>query len=262
MKILKLDDMTSPNLNVLVYAPPGNGKTRLMGTMAKVCKPLILSAESGLLSLKKLSKELNYNFDYFPITNFGDLETAYKYLAFGNKEKFTGVGMDSITEIQKVCMDAILAAEGRDKAMIQDWGTLNQKMVSLIRAYRDLDMHFMGTCLSDRDKDEETGQIMTMPYVQGALQKTIDGYFDEVFYLHAKDIKQADNSVKTTRWLQTQGTNNIRAKDRSGVLNREEPADFKVIYDKIIGQTKKTEAPKVEEPPKAEVKQLKLEEKT
>jgi len=254
MKIMSLDDIKNPHINTLLYAPPGHGKTRMLGTMAKVCKPLVLSAESGLLSLKKLGRELKHNFDYFTISKFSDLETAYKYLAFDNKLAFTGVGMDSITEIQKVCMEAILEAEKRDKAMIQDWGTLNQKMVNLIRAFRDLPMHFTATCLADRDKDEETGQVVTMPFVQGSLQKTIDGYFDEVLYLHAKEVKTPDGKTEIKRWVQTSGTNNIRAKDRSGMLDREEPADFKLIYEKIAGpKPKVAEVPKqVELPPKEE----------
>lgn len=254
MKILTLDEIENPNLNILIYAPPGHGKTRLSGTIARVTKPLFLSAESGLLSLRKLGKEIKENFNFMEIKEYADLEVAYKYLMFDKEaSKYGAVCMDSITEIQKVCMDAILKAEGREKPMIQDWGTLNQKMVSLIRAFRDMPKHFIATCLADRDKDEETGTTWTMPLVQGGLQKSIDGYFDEVVYLHAKEFKDAAGKVEVKRWLQTQGTNNIRAKDRSGMLDAAEPADLKGVYDKIIGKPK----PKAEEPkqePKPEEK--------
>lgn len=246
MKIVNLDDITNPRLNVLVYAPPGHGKTRFAGTMAKVCKPIILSAESGLLSLKKLSKEMGYKFQYSPITKFQDIVDAYQDLAFKNEHKFDGVIIDSISEIQKVCMDHILEEEEREKPEIQDWGTLNQKMVGMIRKFRDLDMHFTGTALAERSQDENTGLVTAMPMLQGAIKHTIAAYFDEVFYMHVKEIKdEKTGQLKSVHWLQTQASPGILAKDRSGMLNREEPADFSVIYKKIIGEI----------PPKEPIKQ-------
>jgi hypothetical protein len=243
MQFQNLSEIKQPKLNVLVYAPPGHGKTRFSGTVAKVANPLILSAESGLLSLRKLSREINHDFRFKAITKFTDIEDAYKYLAFKNTEKFDAVVMDSVTEIQKVCMEAILAEEKRDRAQMQDWGTLNQRMVAMIRGFRDLDLHFLATALDDWTKDEETGQMIHMPALQGQLQKTIAGYFDEVFYLHAASTKDKDGKEVTKRWLQTAGNARYIAKDRSGMLPEAAAADFAWIYERILGDKPK-EQPK------------------
>lgn len=172
--------------------------------------------------------------EFFPITKFEDIEEAYLYLKNKNDAKFTCVGMDSITEIQKICMDKILLEEKIEKARIQDWGTLNNRMVSMIRAFRDLDLHYVVTALAGTDKDEESGSFVTKPMVQGKLADTLAGYFDEVLYLHSVEVKGTDGTLSTKRWLQTQGSAKYQAKDRSGLLPRECPASFSWVNDKIL----------------------------
>lgn len=242
MEIKKLSQDKSPKLNILVYGPSGNGKTRFGGTVAMVAKPLIASAESGLLSLKKLMKELKVDFDYVEIKTFDDLREVYDH--FGKKDcPHDALVLDSLTEIQQVCMDSILKEEDREKAQMQDWGTLNTRMTKMVRSFRDLNIHFVVTALASREKDEETQSYIARPLLQGKLQDTVAGYFDEVFYLHAVKVKDATGKEETKRWLQTQGTNKVQAKDRSGELPAECPASFSYVYKKIAGEAKLAVAP-------------------
>lgn len=263
MNVQKLSAIKTPKLNILVYAPPGHGKTHFMGTSVQSEKLLILSAESGLLSLRKLLEEARVKLknpkleiDFFPITKFEDIEEAYLYLKNKNDAKYTCVGMDSITEIQKVCMDKILREEEIEKARIQDWGTLNNRMVSMIRAFRDLDLHYIVTALAGSERDEETGSFVTKPMVQGKLADTLAGYFDEVFYLHSVEVKGADGAPVTKRWLQTQGNAKYQAKDRSGLLPRECPANFAWVNEKImqVKVEEKTKQPEAAKPTATEEK--------
>lgn len=242
MEIKKLSEDKYPKLNILVYGPSGNGKTRFGGTVAMVAKPLIASAESGLLSLRKLREELKVDFDYVDIKDFAELEEVYRY--FKSPEcRHDALVLDSLTEIQQVCMDSILKSENREKAQMQDWGTLNIRMTKMIRSFRDLGIHFVVTALSAREKDEETQSFVSQPLLQGKLQDTVAGYFDEVFYLHSAKVKDAQGKEEVRRWLQTQGTNKIQAKDRSGRLPAECPASFGYVYKTIVGEAKPAVAP-------------------
>lgn len=237
-RIKELTIEENPKINVLVYGFPGAGKTRLSGTMAAFSNPLILSAESGLLSLRKLQKEMGVKFKYLDIKDFNEMIEAYNFLLLG-KHDYDAVVIDSITEIQQACMDKILEEEKRDKALIQDWGTLATRMISLIRKFRDLPMHCMVTCLAEQDKDETTGMVCIRPLVQGQLKEKIDAYFDEVLYLASKEVKGEDGKPKVVRWLETQNTTRIRAKDRSGELPHQARPDMKYVYETIVkGVTK------------------------
>lgn len=237
MEIRKLSEDKHQKLNILVYAPSGHGKTRFAGTAAAVAKPLFASAEKGLLSLKKLSKEMGKDFDYVQVDEFENLREIYDHF----KEKdcpHDCVILDSLTEIQESCMASILKEENREKPQMQDWGTLNLRMVKMIRAFRDLDIHLIALALSVSDKDEETQSYSNKPLLKGALQNTVAGYFDEVFYLHAAKVKTSDGKEETKRWLQTAGNQKFLAKDRSGLLPSECPASFGWVYKAIAGETK------------------------
>lgn len=235
MKIERTSALEKPKLNMLVYGPPGSGKTRFTGTTKPRFNPIILSAESGLLSLSAL-KDANgkpYDFDFVKIENFDQLTEARQELRYG-KHSYDTVIMDSITEIQQVCMDKILHDEKREKPEIRDWGTLSMRMISLIRDFREMNLNFIVTALSESRINEDTGISVAAPMVQGSLREKLAGYFDEVFYLHAKEDKDKDGNPIIKRAFQTQGSNKVQAKDRSGKLPLFAPPDFCKIYDRIF----------------------------
>lgn len=241
-KIETTDTIENKFLNVLVYGVPGTGKTRFAGTCGTRFKPLILSAESGLLSLKQIKdKDGNpIKFDFVRIDKFEDIEYARQFLRYKD-HKYDTVILDSLTEIQQVCMDKILREEKREKAQIADWGTLNNRMVAMIRDFRDMNLNFIVTALCDTIEDQETGGSKLGPLLQGKLKETVDGYFDEVFYLTSKEQKGQDGKSEVKRYLVTQGTNRFRAKDRSGMLPLAVEPDFCKIHDVIFAKAK-TEA--------------------
>jgi hypothetical protein len=98
-----------------------------------------------------------------------------------------------------------------------------------------MDINFIVTALSENRVNEETGMSISNPMVQGNLRDKLAGYFDEVFYIHAKEDKDKEGKPFIKRALQTQGTNKIQAKDRSGKLPLFAPPDFCKIYDTIFG---------------------------
>ena len=120
---------------------------------------------------------------------------------------------DSLTEIQKRCLDAIV---GTDQPRMQDWGELLRHMESLVRQFRDLTMHpikplqnvtFITTTLTD-----DAG--VRRPNVQGALRLSLPQFVDVVGYLEVKPAQ--DGSL--VRGLMVQPYPGYIAKDRTGRL--------------------------------------------
>lgn len=237
-------------LNILIYGQAGTGKTSFLGTAEPRFKTLILSAEAGLLSLEKRAEEIakqlgvaSFEFDTMPIKSLEELALARDFLHNAD-HKYDLVCLDSGTELQRVIIDAILKQKEKENSktkgeiVMKDWGTLLNKMVSIIRSFRDLPKtSFVLTALCEESKNESTGEISVVPAFDGKIKQTIDGYFDEVFYAFTTEGKD-ENGVSTgiKYGLLTRNNGRMRAKDRSGRLPLVVAPDFCKIYDMIHGE--------------------------
>lgn len=222
-------------LNVLIYGPPGSGKTRFIGSAAKRFKTLIASAESGLLSLRGLKDDQGnpIKADYVDVKKFEDLQEIVRYLTAA-KHDYECFAIDSGTEIQQVCMDYILQQEKRDKLQLQDWGTLNNKMVGMIRYFRDLaKMNMIMTALSEIENQPDSSQ-KHVPLFQGRIQKSIAGYFDEVVFSYVHTTSAGTPDEKRDHMVVCQSSDKLLTKDRSGKLPKTLPNDFTVMYDRVF----------------------------
>lgn len=231
-EIKELSDESGP-LKILVYGAPGTGKTRFSFSGMPNYPTLILSAEAGLLSLKKVQRELGVKAKFWEITDLDSLSRARDYL-YNMKHEYQVVAIDSLTEIQAICMAAILKKEGRERPEIRDWGTLNDKMVAIIRSFRDLpNISVIATALDEQIKDESTGEVKTVPLFQGRIQKTVAGYFDQVMYSFVAEKTDAEGKVTQHHRLLTRNNGKITGKDRSGMLPILVEPDFIKIHDLI-----------------------------
>lgn len=233
MKILKTNDLDNAYLKILSYGQPGSGKTMFSGSMEFRFKTLIVSAESGLLSLRNLkgADGTPINIDYTTVAKYEDLESIYHTLK-NTDHGYQAVAIDSLTEIQKTCRDHIMG--GKEAMEIRDWGTLGHKMERMVRAFRDLPMHFVTTAIEETETDKISGEVRVMPALQGSLQKTIAAYFDEVFYHYSKEVEEGETK-KIKHFILTRNSGKYLGKDRSGKL----PAiiadpDFGKVFDYIF----------------------------
>ena len=234
MEIKNTADISVNKLNILIYGEPGAGKTRFTGTAQPRFKTLVGSAESGLLSIRGLGV------DYVDIKNMDDLREVLEFIKLSNDaKKYQCFAIDSGTEIQQVCMESILREEKRDKAQIADWGTLNTRMVGVIRAFRDLSISFIMTALEESEGDKITGEVKVVPCFQGKIQKTISGYFDEVFYAGTQAGKDESGKDKIKHYILTRNNGKYMGKDRSGKLPLYVRPDFCEIYDTIFNNQPK-----------------------
>ncbi len=209
-------------IKTLVYGGAGVGKTRLVATAPA---PVLISAESGLLSLRK------FDIPVWPVNSLADLYAAYNWLTQSAEAKqFHTICLDSISEIGEVCLTD---AKKRNKDPRQAYGELIDSMLLLIKSFRDLpNKHVYISAKMEHFKDELTGAVRNQPFMPGTkLGPALPYLFDEVFHMGiAKDDKGEDY-----RYLRTQPDFQYDAKDRSGNLDMFEPPDLTHIFQKVIG---------------------------
>lgn len=239
MEILKTSNLEKQFIKALIYGPPGGGKTTLGGSAALRVRTLIISAESGLLSLQNLKDESGKtpDIDYTQIKSFSDMEAAFHFLK-NEKHDYQAVVIDSLTEIQRVCKDAIMDDTKKSALEMRDWGTLASKIERMVRAFRDLPMHLIITALEDAETDKLTGEVKVWPALQGSVQKQLPAYFDLVAYAFTKEVGEGSER-KTVHGILTQNSGKYVAKDRSGKLPKViESPTFGIICDYIYSITK------------------------
>lgn len=209
-------------VKLCVYGQAGAGKTVLCSTAPK---PLIISAEAGLLSLA------DKDVPVIEINNLGELREAY---AFISKEahEYETICLDSISDIAEQVLDAKMSDLQRaaDEAggkldPRQGYGKLAIEMAQLTRAFRSLDKHIVFTAKQGQVQDDMKlkygpmlpGQQYTqnLPYMMDLLGVLRVGKEGE-------------------RWLQMQPDIQYQAKDRSGKLDKAEKPDLATIFSKVI----------------------------
>lgn len=211
-------------IKIMVYGGAGVGKTRLVPTAPA---PLLISAESGLLSLR------NYNLPVAPVTDLDSLMHIYQWITQSAEAKqFHTICLDSISEIGEVCLSA---AKRMYKDPRQAYGDLIDRMMLLLRSFRDLpNKHVYFSAKMERLQDD-VGMSKYQPSMPGAkLGPALPYLFDEVFHMGITK----DQNGKEYRYLRTQPDHQYDAKDRSGNLDPFEPPDLTHIFTKISGARK------------------------
>lgn len=223
-------------VKIMVYGKAGMGKTRLLST-AKM--PLILSAEKGLLSLRKRIREIREqtNNPYFDlpaieVATVEDLKNVHTYLTTDPqaREMFLTIGLDSVTEIAEV---TIANALRTNKDGRKAYGELYTDVVETIRLYRDLSgYHVVFIAQEETEKDGATGALYRTAKFPGQRLSGATLYqFDEVFHAH----RGIDAATQAEYWaLATAPTPYVEAKDRSGMLAPIEYPDLDYLIGKIM----------------------------
>lgn len=224
-------------VKALVYGGSGVGKTVLTATLPA---PILLSAESGALSLKKANLErlfgvnnpsICYNVPMILITNVQDLTDAYEWCTRSSEaQQFASISLDSISEIAEVVLNN---AKRQVKDPRQAYGEMIEKMETLIRLFRDIPgKNVYMSAKMEPTKDEMTGVVKYGPAMPGAkLGQKLPYFFDEVFRLGVNKSPQGESY----RFLQTQPDMQFEAKDRSGALAVMEAPHLSQVFSKILG---------------------------
>ena len=225
IKIRKVSEVVDASVvNMLVYGISGIGKTVLGSTAPK---PLFLSAEDGLLSLKDTAGDI----DVTEITSEKDLEEVLSFLR--TTQEYETVVIDSLSEFSQTLLASLKDGE-RDKR--QAYGKMADSILYYVRQFRKLPLHTVFIAKQVRIQDEASGRMLYAPKFPGkVLDSEMDYQLDEVF---AMRFKKFDG--KEYRVLQTQPDIEYSAKDRSGKLNMWEKPDLTAIIEKITQTTEKS----------------------
>lgn len=209
-------------IKVLVYGLGGVGKTFLTRTCPA---PVILSAEGGLLSLRK------ENLPYIEISSYANLSDAYLW-AINSKEaaQFQTICLDSISEIAEV---VLTEEKKKTKDPRKAYGETQDQMLALIRNFRDIKgKHVYFSAKQEYTVDGTTAGKYFAPSFPGSkLAQQVPYFFDFLFCLQSFK----DNEGKTVRYLRTVPDAQYVAKDRSGALAEWEEPNLTAIIEKVKG---------------------------
>lgn len=215
--------LAANGVKILVYGQSGAGKTTLIKTLPK---PIVLSAEGGLLSIA------DADVPFIEIGSIADLHEAYQWLLTEEGQQFKSVALDSISEIGEVVLNHEKKVNKDPRAA---YGAMQEQIADLIRAFRDLpNRHVLFIAKLEKTQDE-MGRILYAPSMPGnKTGQSLPYFFDEVLALRV----EKDAEGITQRALMCDSDGLWQAKDRSGKLSSWEAPDLGEVISKIAGGVK------------------------
>lgn len=211
--------LASNGVKFIVYGPSGAGKTTLIKTLPN---PIILSAESGLLSIQ------DSNLPYIEIASMDDLMEAFTWASQSDEaSQFDSIALDSISEIGEVVLNY---EKKQTKDPRQAYGALSEQMTDIIRAFRDLPHKHVYFSAKLEKSQDEMGRLLYNPSMPGkSLTQALPYLFDEVLALRVE--RDGDGAVQRALMCESDGL--WLAKDRSGKLDAWEAPDLGAIISKM-----------------------------
>jgi phage nucleotide-binding protein len=224
-KIHKASELAQ-NQNVLIYGDSGVGKTRLAASAPKV---LMLDVnDKGHDSVRR-----DIDPDYIQVEYWQEINDIYWYLQEGDHD-YSSVAIDTISNLQNVCMDFVLGDEAsrdasRDPDMParQAWGKVGKLMRTQIINYRNLPLNviFVAQLRAKQtgDDEDEESEIIYGPEVSPSVEKTLKAAVGTIGYLTKKEVIVKNKKKKTARRemrrrLLLGDSERYVSKDRNGVF--------------------------------------------
>jgi hypothetical protein len=215
-------------VKLIVYGRSGVGKTVLLATAPK---PIIASAEAGLLSLSPANlKRIHGRAPEIPVVEIDTLATLIEFYDWcadpDNGKLFDTVCLDSATEIA----EKVLAnAKEQTKDPRQAYGELIEKMTNVFKLFRDLPGKNVVFVAKQGKLSDAAASLQGIAMPGSKLAEQVPYLFDEVLHL---DIGKTEDGV-SYRFLQTALDVQYDAKDRSGALDPIEEPNLTNIINKI-----------------------------
>lgn len=246
MKVQNTSSAESSGIKIVVAGEAGNGKTTLARTIQDTLKEkvILISAEAGLLSLKGSGVDfvdLQTDEEGKPVPKEQRtirLGAVYKWLLEPEQmAKYKWVFVDSLTEVNQNLLESLEANPefNSPKDTIKKYGELAKRMRSLCKTFRDMPHYGLIFSALVKKTTDADNVVKSAIDITGSFSLQLPALFDEVFYLGVTNEVGEDGRNKRT--ILTQKSDRIEfPKDRSGKLDRYEPADLGVIIQKMRAQ--------------------------
>jgi AAA domain len=178
----------------LIFAPPGHGKTHLLGTAQeddRTYPMAFLDWESGSETLSGL------DIDVYSLRSWKDADEILEYLENGDivdfKDRtvdfseYKSVGIDSVSEWNRWAQLDLLKREGKQRKEpdLLEWKDYNRTSVQMrrtLRRLRDLPMHIFMSAHAQQREEPRLGRV-TLPELTGQLAEEIAGLVSVSAYL-------------------------------------------------------------------------------
>ena len=252
----QVSKMDTVMLKLLLYGDSGAGKTWCSSTAPNPC--YLLTEPNGLPTIRAANPGA---FVVQADEGNGGMDKVRAFIRAakdGTLAKETGcetVVLDSLNELQRMLRDEIMDAKRgspqEGKFMLQDWGTLTDRMRGLVRAFRDLPFHIIGITHASADNDEATQTRYIQPAFQGkSLPNEIAGYFSAVGFMYRDREKGEDGKVTTSHRVLLEGPPSVLCKGLPGLSAIEEPnlQNWLVKLEQYQGGTEPAPVVEAEDP--------------
>ena len=209
MRVLKTSELKDEKITALIYAPPGYGKTTLLGMLPG--KTLIIDVESGTSVLRGSGSEAD-------IVRLGETPGGIKgiYDELAKNCPYDNVCIDSISELEK-WMLSILGRDGKNNGApeLQHYGQVSFKLVDYVRLFRSLPANLVLTAWEMlAEVIASSGEKFTRatPMLTGKTPDNICGLCDIVgeIVISAKDETRGQRFVKLTSDMSTVAKDRVK----------------------------------------------------
>lgn len=258
--ILSLQD-EDEFLNLLVYGNSGVGKTVFAGSDDDVL--FIAPEDNGTLSAKRFGSTAKK----WKIHGWRDIAEAYDWLKKQETIPFNWVILDSLTEMQQMCMRSILEegvrmnpARDPDVPQLQDWIPYFEKVRRMVKHFCALEVNVLFTAL-EQDEENEDGEKVVLPMMQGKgtqYAKQVASWMDSFGRMTVGRKKAGENEDGTAKWeeirlIQWKGSKLVMAKDRTRCLEpRTVNLSLKEVREMLEAGPRPTVQPGRTVPPKTD----------
>lgn len=192
-------DIKSAYFKVLLFGDSGSGKTWMTSTAAEGDKlAYLLLEDNGLQTIRMANPDARV----VRADSMNTVRAFFKSAVTGvlKKEGVTTIGLDGLTEVQRLLKDEILEKKprGQRNMTLPDWGLLTNKMRNFMRMLRKLEFHLAATALADSQIIGETRRVV--PLFEGKkLPNEVAQFFNAVGYVHREVMGYGDEGADDVR---------------------------------------------------------------
>jgi AAA domain len=212
--------------NLLIYADSGVGKTVFAGSDDEVL--FIAPEDNGTVSAKRFGSTAQK----WKIHNWNDIQEAYSWLAQQEVIPFNWVILDSLTEMQAMCMRKVLdegieinPSRDPDVPQLQDWQPYFLRFERMVKSFNALHVNMLYTALQ-MDEENDEGDKVVLPMLQGKgtqYSKKVASWMTSFGHMRVARRKTGNDDdgnpqYEEFRRIQWKASKTVMAKDRTRCL--------------------------------------------